>query len=112
MSGFYINKFQKEEVELFEWPSYISPPPPQNQTDKLKNGIATESGKLRNFITKTANEKQGAIIEESCQKVAVVEGRLRAYQDYLRKQQDLMDSVRALLKEPDDGAFQKVFEYI
>ena len=78
----------------------------------MKNGIATESGKLQEFITETANEKQGAIMEESRQKVAVVEGRLRAYQDYLRKQQDLMDSVRALLKEPDDNVFQKVIEYL
>ena len=95
----------------FFYDSYISPPL-QNQTDKLKNGIATESGKLRDFITKTANEKKGAIMEESCQKVAIIEGRLRAYEDYLRKQQDLMDSVRALLKEPDDNAFQKVYYQI
>ena len=80
----------------------------QRATNDLKNEITNESRKLRDFVSKTENEQRGAVLDESKQKMMVVEIQLREHQEYLRQQEDVTDSLRALLKEPDDELFLRV----
>ncbi|XP_072032313.1 E3 ubiquitin-protein ligase TRIM9-like [Amphiura filiformis] len=79
----------------------------QNKTKELKDGMMIEGSKLRDFVTKMEKDQGEAITDESRQKIRELDVHLKEYQEYVRKQEDLIASVKALLKEPDENAFLK-----
>ncbi|XP_072032636.1 probable E3 ubiquitin-protein ligase MID2 [Amphiura filiformis] len=79
----------------------------EKNTADLKKDINNECCKLRDYISKTETEQRGVVVDESKQKMMMLEMQLREHQECLRKQDDVIDSLRALLKEPDDQLFLK-----
>ena len=71
-----------------------------------------EGRKLREHVSKIEREHTESITEECKQKLSEIDMRVKEYQEYVRKQEDVIAAVKALLKEPDETAFLKVGIYL
>ena len=64
--------------------------------------------KIREHVSKMEKEHSASITEESKQKLSEIDMKVKEYQEYVTKQEDVIAAVKALLKEPDESAFLKV----